>query len=148
MRTSMIAMMAVLGLAGWQIQGAAKTDGSHSLRTAYEDTVQRYQSGQSVQQSSAPQRAQPLADGANATGVDNARLAEGANATGVDNARTADAGDMSGVDNAKLADAGDMSGVDNAKLADAGDMSGVDNAKLADAGDMVGVDNANRGRMS
>ncbi len=101
MRTSMIAMMAVLGLAGWQIQGAATANGGHPLRTAYEDTVQRYQSGQSVQQSTAPQRVQPLADGANATGVDNSKLA--------------DAGDMSGVDNAKLADASDMVGVDNAQ---------------------------------
>jgi hypothetical protein len=133
MRTSMIAMMAVLGLAGWQIQGTAGTDGSHSLRTAYEDTVQRYQGGQSVQQSTAPQRAQPLADGANATGVDNARLAA--------------AGDMTGVNNAKLADAGDMTGVNNAKLADAGDAIGVNNAKLADAGDAIGVDNAQRGRI-
>ena len=109
MRTSMIAMIAVLGLAGWQIQGTAGTDSKHPLRTAYEDTVQRYYSGQSIQQSTAPQRAQPLADGANATGVDNARLA--------------DAGDMIGVNNAKLADAGDMTGVNNAKLADAGDMT-------------------------
>jgi hypothetical protein len=116
MCTSKIAMIAVLGLAGWQIQGTAGTDSSHPFRTAYEDTVQRYHSGQSVQQSTAPQRVQPLADGANATGVDNARLA--------------DAGDMSGVNNAKLTDAGDMSGVDNAKLADAGDMIGIDNAQL------------------
>jgi hypothetical protein len=134
MRTSMIAMIAVLGLAGWQIQGTAGTDSNHPLRTAYEDTVQRYHSGQALQQSTGPQRVQPLADGANSTGVDNARLA--------------DAGDMVGVDNAKLADAGDMVGVDNAKLADAGDMVGVDNAKLADAGDMVGVDNAQRGRIA
>jgi hypothetical protein len=115
MRTSMIAMIAVLGLAGWQIRGTARADSSHLVRTAYEDTVQRYHSGEAVQQSTAPQRVQPLADGPNATGVDNARLV--------------DAGDMSGVDNAKLADAGDMSGVDNAKLADAGDMTGVDNAQ-------------------
>jgi hypothetical protein len=134
MRTSMIAMIAILGLAGWQIQGTARADSRHLLRTAYEDTVQRYYSGQAVQQSSAPQRVQPLADGANATGLDNARLA--------------DAGDMTGLDNAKLADAGDMIGVDNAKLADAGDMSGVDNAKMADAGDMSGVDNAHRGRIA
>jgi hypothetical protein len=111
----MIAMIAVLGLAGWQIQGTARADSSHLLRTAYEDTVQRYHSGESLQQSTAPQRVRPVADGADATGVDNGRLA--------------DAGDMSGVDNAKLADAGDMIGVDNAKLADAGDMTGVDNAQ-------------------
>jgi hypothetical protein len=144
----MIAMFAVLGLAGWQIQGTARADSGHLVRTAYEDTVQRYHSGEAVQQSTAPQRVQPLADGANATGVDNARLTDAGDMVWVDNAKLADAGDMVGGNNAKLADAGDMSGIDNAKLTDAGDMVGVNNAKLADSGDMTGVDNAQRGRIA
>lgn len=60
MRTSMLVVAAVLGLAA--AQGAARLDAGRLVRTAYEDTVQRYQGGQAVQRSEAPQRTQPLAD--------------------------------------------------------------------------------------
>ena len=70
MRTSMIAIAAVLGLAGWQIQGMTGMDASHPIRTAYQDTVQRYQGGQSLQRSAAPQRTQPMANGGDAAGVE------------------------------------------------------------------------------
>lgn len=61
MRASLLALVAALGPAGWH--GVTGMDAGHPVRVAYEDTVQRYQGGQSVQRSAAPQRTQPLADG-------------------------------------------------------------------------------------
>src|SRR5437016_3872391 len=104
MRTSTVAMLVVLGLAGWQVQGTLNADAAHPVRTAYQDTVQRYQEGQTVQRATSPQRTQPLAEGGNASGVDNARLAEGGNATGVETKyRLAEGANATGVDNARLA---------------------------------------------
>ena len=105
MRSSMIALTVVLGLAGWHMQDVAKTGHVTPIRTAYDDAAQRYDSGTSLQRESSPQRAQPVAVDAEATGVDNGRLAEGGGAeqTGVDNGRLAQGGgaEQTGVENAR-----------------------------------------------
>ncbi len=116
MQSSVIAVLAVLGLTGWQ--WADGTEAHRPVRSAYEDAIQRYQGGETVRDAVGPQRTKPLADAGDAAGVDNARMADGANASGVDvTYRTADGANASGVEvTYRTADGADATGVDNARI--------------------------------
>lgn len=108
MRTSILAVMAVLGLATWQIAPSNVAQPVPAF---------------------APSPS--LADGADATGVDNARLAQGGNATDVETPyRVSEGSNATGVDNARFADGGDATGVETQyRTAEGANASGVDNGR-------------------
>ena len=103
MRTSLVAVLAVVGLTGWQVQRVVTLDHYRPVQSAYEDAVQRSRGGENLRRAVAPRQPTPLADAGDLVGVDNARLAEGANASGVEPSyRTAEGANATGVDNARM----------------------------------------------
>jgi hypothetical protein len=109
MRNSTFAVMAVLGLASWQMAPANL-----------------------AQAASTPPTTMPcLADGADATGVDNVRLAEGGNSSGVETSyRLSEGANASGVDNSCFADGAEGTGMEvQYRTAEGANASGVDNGR-------------------